>query len=144
MNIARAGSLQFEKGKFEPAVLRHEKALLSQIEFLRLDATRRLKQTGRGELGQFLTPQPVAQMMASMFVSEEPIISILDAGAGVGTLFAACVAEFSSRRQPPKEIKLVAYEIDPLLVDYLKDTLTLCCQVCEEKKASFISQITVL
>lgn len=111
--------------------------LLDSVDFLRLDATRRLEKTTRGELGQFLTPPPVAQMMASMFASDEPVISILDAGAGVGTLFAACVAEFSSRQTPPNEIKVVTYEVDSLLADYLKDTLELCRRVCEEKGIKF-------
>jgi len=141
MGISITESIQPGKAWFGLTSPQPEKVLLSQIDFLRLDATRRLEQTTRGELGQFLTPQPVAQMMAAMFASGAPIISILDAGAGVGTLFAACVADLSSRRRPPKEINIVAYEIDSLLVDYLNDTLRLCQQVCEEKKIKFSYEV---
>ncbi|MGO8671465.1 MAG: hypothetical protein ACLQVD_08910 [Capsulimonadaceae bacterium] len=39
-------------------------SLLERLEFLRLDACRQLEQNRRGE---FLTPAPVARLMASTF-----------------------------------------------------------------------------
>ena len=78
------------------------------------------------ELGQFLTPMPVAQLMASMIRGSTSATHILDPGAGVGTLFAACVAELSQRRIPPQVITVTAYEIDEALIDYLQYTLDLC------------------
>ena len=59
-------------------------ALTTTVDFFRLDASRRLDPARRVELGQFLTPSPVASLMASMFAAERPTVRILDAGAGVG------------------------------------------------------------
>lgn len=141
MSSAFADSLPSPTRLFAIASLSPEQILRSQIEFYRLDAARRSSQSQRKKLGQFLTPQSVAQMMAAMFASRDPVISILDAGAGVGSLLAACVIEFLSRLQLPKEIRIVAYEIDALLVDYLQDTLALCRQMCEEKEIEFSGEI---
>ena len=38
------------------------------------------------ELGQFLTPNPVAEFMASLFEIHRGEVSLLDAGAGAGAL----------------------------------------------------------
>jgi predicted RNA methylase len=43
----------------------------------------------RHELGQFLTPDPVADFMASLFESRWQEWNLLDAGAGSGALSAA-------------------------------------------------------
>jgi adenine-specific DNA-methyltransferase len=141
MSLAFADSLFPQKHPLAIASLSLEQTLLSQIEFYRLDAVRRSSQARRKELGQFLTPQSVAQMMAAMLACRAPVISILDAGAGVGSLFAACVAEFLSRPQPPEEIRVVAYEIDTLLAAYLHDTLALCRRLCEAKNIHFSGEI---
>lgn len=39
------------------------------------------------ELGQFLTPNPVAEFMASLFEIHRSEVHLLDAGAGAGDLF---------------------------------------------------------
>ena len=43
------------------------------------------------ELGQFLTPNPVAEFMASLFDIPRSEVHLLDAGAGAGALSAALV-----------------------------------------------------
>ena len=50
--------LQAISGSFSP---------LEQIDFFRFDASRRLDPSNRAILWQFLTPPPVAWLMASMF-----------------------------------------------------------------------------
>lgn len=45
----------------------------------------------RHELGQFLTPDPVADFMGSLFRSRSRTIPLLDAGAGNGALTSAFV-----------------------------------------------------
>lgn len=47
------------------------------------------------ELGQFLTPNPVAEFMASLFEIHRSEVHLLHAGAGAGALSAALVKEFS-------------------------------------------------
>jgi len=48
-------------------------------------------QDRRHELGQFLTPPPVADFMASLFEARWQELNLLDAGAGDGALSAALV-----------------------------------------------------
>ncbi len=105
--------------------------LLGYVDFYRRDACRRLNDAKRAELGQFLTPVPVARLMASMFQSTGSSLHLLDAGAGVGSLTAAWVAAICDRPDRPRKISVTAYELDPLLTEYLGSTLEMCRRVCE-------------
>ncbi|HLI34203.1 MAG TPA: hypothetical protein VKW70_04095 [Terriglobia bacterium] len=111
--------------------------LVDSVDFFRLDANRKLDPERRAEFGQFMTPSAIARLMASMFDAKIEQITLLDAGAGVGSLTAAFVSEICSRSAKPKSIHATVYEIDPLLVEYLRDTLTQCHKVCEERGISF-------
>lgn len=111
--------------------------LLERVDFLRLDASRRFGETAKTELGQFFTPAPIARLMASMLQYSARRISILDPGAGVGSLFAACVVELCSRTERPEEIVVTAYEIDARLAEYLDDTATLCSAECRRQGIRF-------
>lgn len=116
-------------------------ALLERVDLLRLDAARRLAPDRKSALGQFFTPAPVAQLMASMIEGREATVSILDAGAGVGSLFAACAAELCRRQPPPRRIHVTAYEIDADLVVYLNDTLMLCREMSARVGVDFSGEV---
>lgn len=45
-----------------------------------------MKPSPKAELGQIFTPLPVAHMMAAMLQCRFEEVSLLDAGAGIGTL----------------------------------------------------------
>lgn len=126
-----------KRGKFSKEI----PDLLERVDFLRLDACRKLKESRKAEMGQFLTPSPVARLMASMMDYRSTEISILDPGAGVGSLFAACVAELCRRRRLPKVIRVTAYEIDEILAEYIPDTLKLCQKQCERLGIKFIGEV---
>ena len=111
--------------------------IIEHIELLRLDASRKLAPGRKAELGQFLTPAPAARLMASMPRYPGPTVSILDPGAGVGSLFAACVEELCRRTNPPEEIRVTAFEVDPSLAGYLPDTMQLCKKMCAEAGIAF-------
>src|SRR5687767_12934951 len=96
--------------------------LIEHVELFRLDANRQLDSRRRTELGQYMSPAPIARLMASMLVCDTPEVSLLDAGAGVGSLLSAAVVALSSRAQPPKRIRVTAYEVEPIMLPYLKDT----------------------
>jgi adenine-specific DNA-methyltransferase len=106
-------------------------ALLERADFLRLDAYRRLDPSRRGALGQYSTPLPIAQLMASMFQNERPSVSLLDAGAGTGSLTVAFLGKVIQQLKRPSDIAVTAYEIDPLLAEYLEATLAICREECE-------------
>jgi len=80
--------------------------------------------------GQFFTPPATARLMASMTALVRKRLRLLDAGAGVGALTAAWVAEICSRSIRPKEVLLTAYERDESLLPALRRTLTACEQAC--------------
>ncbi|MGH9566058.1 MAG: hypothetical protein ACRD4I_08755 [Candidatus Angelobacter sp.] len=90
--------------------------LVDAVDFFRLDANRKLDPARRSELGQFMTPPATARLMASMFQAEGAALRLLDAGAGVGSLSAAFVAEVCSRTQKPRRIDATVYEIDDTML----------------------------
>ena len=92
-------------------------------------------------MGQFLTPLPIAQFLASLLECHTPAVHILDAGAGVGSLFAACVAQLCHRERKPTSIQVTAYEIDKSLADYLSETLLLCKTACHSAGIQFTGEI---
>ncbi len=115
--------------------------LLPLIEAARKQASLRLDPRRRTQMGQFLTPGSIAAFMAGMFECIKPVVRILDPGAGVGSLSAAFVLAMCEKPQRPTAIALTAYEIDPLLVAYLRKTLDLCQAACEEAGIRFQGRI---
>lgn len=112
-----------------------------RVDLFRIDATRRLDDDRRGQMGQFLTPAPVAKFMASMFHELPASIHLLDAGAAVGSLSAAFISEVCNADHRPEKIVVTAYELDPLLIDYLRETYRLCQAACEEAGIHFEANI---
>lgn len=115
--------------------------LVDSVDFFRLDANRKLDPERRSELGQFMTPVATARLMASMFGAEADEITLLDAGAGVGSLTAAFVNEVCDRERRPKCLQVTAYELDPTLSEYLGTTLDQCRRSCEAVGIKFGSQM---
>lgn len=101
-----------------------EGTMSEKIDVIRKEATKKLDQTKRSALGQFLTPSNIANFMASMFLNpSRSNISLLDAGAGIGSLTVAFIYRILASSNKPTDILLNAYEIDPLLRQYLKNVL---------------------
>jgi adenine-specific DNA-methyltransferase len=102
---------------------------------------RKLDPSRRTTLGQFLTPTTVARLMASMFEKQREHVSLLDAGAGVGMLTAAFIEEIGRWKNKPASVSVTAYEIDPVLTEYLTEILALCHVECEKAFIKFHSEI---
>jgi adenine-specific DNA-methyltransferase len=116
--------------------------LLAQVDLHRTVASLKLRQDKKASIGQFLTPASVAQLMAGMFNRLDlPEISLLDAGAGIGSLLAAFVAKVCQHPQHTSSLRVVAYEIDPFLIGYLHQTLELCNKECQRVDISFNYEI---
>lgn len=115
--------------------------LVDSVDFFRLDASRKLDPMRRSGLGQFMTPPATAKLMASMFEAGHGELTLLDAGAGVGSLTAAFVSEVCSRESKPKLIRATLYEIDSELCEYLASTLQQCKQTCESAHVAFESHV---
>ena len=118
-----------------------ESLLMENVELSRHMASQQLDPELRSTYGQYMTPSPIAQFMASLFSDEHPQdIRLLDPGAGVGSLTAAFVNEFTGRTGVDA-IDLTAYEIDRCLVDFLQDTLAEATDKCRIKGISVSSHL---
>lgn len=131
----------------EPKAVLNVKAnadtLLDRVDFSRIDASRRIDQSHRSEMGQFFTPPPVAKLMASMFDERPQNLTIIDPGAGVGSLSAALIAEVISHweDQKPQSITLAAYEIEPNVIDYLNSTIEEIAGLCNGEGIAFNGEV---
>lgn len=74
--------------------------------------------------GLYLTPPPVAHFMAAMLVATPSKMRVLDPAAGAGILLCAVVQHLVTLKNRPKEIDLVACEIDKALCHHLDDVLS--------------------
>jgi len=97
----------------------------------------------RSRIGQFLTSARIARFMASLFERQREHVRILDAGAGSGALFAACVEAMVSGNHRPLSIHVVAYENDQKILPYLKETMEWCKSTCHKAGIPFQGEIRV-
>lgn len=115
--------------------------LSNQMDVARKSLNSHSSRQERSKIGQFLTPARIARFMASLFVREREDVRILDAGAGAGVLFTACVEKMVSGKQRPSSIKVVAYENDEQVLPYLKEAIERCKSTCREYGVSFQGEI---
>lgn len=80
-----------------------------------------LSKAEQKQLGQFMTPYPIAQFMARRAVSNvtADVVRVLEPSAGAGVLAAAIVQELLRRPERPLRIELTLFEIDVRLKPYL-------------------------
>lgn len=114
-----------------------DRALLSIPDALRANFFASANPRHQKDLGQFLTPPHVADLMAAMFNLQASHIRLLDAGAGMGILSAAFVRRQLQKRVPPKRIEVTAYELDPALIEGLEETYEACHSACQERRVHF-------
>lgn len=141
MNTITAMTDSIEIKAFEE--MKNADRLLCYIDSLRLEASKKLKPENRASLGQFFTSASVARLMASMFSRESRVVNILDAGAGVGSLSSALLAEICNWNNRPKSITITAYEIDPVLVDYLRTSFDICLAAYENEDVNLSTKIYI-
>jgi adenine-specific DNA-methyltransferase len=91
----------------------------------------------QGELGQFLTPAPVADFMASLFGPLPKVVRLMDAGAGAGALTAAFVSRLCHKKDGVRTIEATLFELDPFIQDALSKTMQDCGQRCAEAGIRF-------
>ncbi|HRC87483.1 MAG TPA: N-6 DNA methylase, partial [Thermoanaerobaculia bacterium] len=98
--------------------------LIEDVEARRQRVAAGLDPRQRIELGQFFTPSPVADFLASLFELRDEPASLLDPGAGVGSLTAAFVARWARECTAPLET--TSCELDSSLHPHLGATLAQC------------------
>lgn len=92
-------------------------------------------------LGQFFTPSPVGDFMASLFDALPSSVRLLDAGAGGGALTAAFVRRVCREVLGVSDIHATAYELDPAILPALRGTMEECGALCKESGIKFTSAI---
>ena len=107
--------------------------LTDSTEINRIHLSSKINIENRSQLGQFLTPAPIARFMARQFNNLSGHISLLDAGAGVGALSAAFVEQLLVSTNPIESCFITAYEIEPSFIPSLKQQLSECCIALERK-----------
>ncbi len=104
--------------------LRARPTLTDEVEERRRRVSLTLDAVQRVDLGQFFTPDPVARFLASMFELRDEPSSLLDPGAGVGSLAASFVARWAAECRSP--LAVTGCEVDTTLHDELRATLDQC------------------
>lgn len=96
--------------------------LIDRIDCIRLQIGRELSPKRKSELGQFLTPAPVAKFMASLFSNslQKSPIHLLDAGAGIGSLSCAFFENGPHLKHGFEKLSISAFEIDNLMIPHLE------------------------
>ncbi len=89
------------------------------IDQVSREASSLLDSRRRSDLGQYMTPSPIAAFMASLF-SYNGQARLLDAGAGVGSLTSAFL---DKALREGTSVDAETWEIDNILGSYLKNTL---------------------
>src|SRR5882672_6217410 len=99
---------------------------LHQADTVRQKIAPRIASKRKSELGQFMTPAPVARFMAALFPAT--ILRdcrLLDAGAGVGALSCAFLDRWAAADGFAFEkAELEAFEIDATLRSHLESVLS--------------------
>jgi len=116
-------------------------ALAETAESYRVDAGLKLNPKKRSALGQYMTPAPIGRFMASLFEDVSGDMRLLDAGAGVGSLTVSLVERLCSETDKPRSLSLTCYEIEPVLIGYLKNTLDEAAAQCAFSQIKCTSNI---
>ncbi|MFC9228480.1 Eco57I restriction-modification methylase domain-containing protein [Streptomyces decoyicus] len=107
--------------------------LVLRTEARRQESSAALDSSQRGQLGQFFTPSPAADFIASLAkLPEAGSLRILDPGAGAGSLSASLVARVLEER-PGMKISVTACEVDPQLHSALQATLDDCVETASTR-----------
>ncbi len=92
------------------------------MDKIRLEVSTNLDLAERSRLGQFMTPSPIADFMASLFIPKNlRIWRLLDPGAGVGSLSSAFLEQSLKKEYFTNQLEITAYEIDDFLRERLEE-----------------------
>ena len=105
------------------------------------EASSVIEKAHQRELGQFFTPAGVAEFMASLFSPLSPVIRLLDAGAGAGSLTKAFVESQLSHHAKPASIHVTVIESDKSILPQLLRTLDECKERCQKAGVDFDAEL---
>lgn len=98
--------------------------MIAKIEETRLNISRKTKADHKSRLGQYFTPQSIADFMVSMFPPTSKDCKLLDAGAGIGSLSSAFIQRWTDGDDFDfSKLELDTYELDNALIPHLEESL---------------------
>ena len=98
--------------------------LLDHADQIRRDVSPKIAPKKKSQLGQFMTPAPVARFMAAMFPSSDlSLCRVLDAGAGLGALTCAFLDRWRSGGFCFSRVESTTFELDETLLVHLEAML---------------------
>jgi adenine-specific DNA-methyltransferase len=115
--------------------------LLIRVEERRRRVNPQLDPITRSELGQFMTPAPVARVLADCINIDDDEFRLLDPGAGIGSLTAAVVARILDADRRPEVVSLTAFEVDETMRGGLAETLADCKAALERVGVKVVADI---
>ena len=101
--------------------------LTDSVDVTRIHFSSKLNLKQRSELGQFLTPAPIARFMAGKFSNLSGHVHLLDPGAGLGALTAAFVEQLLLTPNKIESCFITAYEVEATFLPSLQQCLVDCC-----------------
>ena len=110
---------------------------LRSIDRIRREISQLLDPGRRSRMGQFMTPSPVADFMASLFTRWPASVRLLDPGAGVGSLTEAFARQFAVHAPAGASLEVHCFEIEPLLGKHLAAQLRELERAAAENGKSF-------
>jgi len=106
---------------------------LENTEVLRLQIGNLIEDNTKSENGQYFSSLDISKFMASLLPEiNQPVINILNPGAGVGILSAGVIDHILSQKNLPEKIIITAYEIDKKLLSHCETTFKLCQKECKK------------
>ncbi len=120
-------TISFMDSRFVTITSTKNQQILEQVDFCRIATSKHIDSNRKSENGQFMTPATIARFMASFFEDiEHSVVTLLDPGAGIGSLSTAFVEEFCNRKKRPDKMHIEAFETDSTLFNQLNTTLNDC------------------
>ncbi len=136
--MAKSTLLKMKRSNDDGGSLTRVRFPLHYLVLMYFQAKLAVRERARKEtLGQFLTPALVSDFLASFLTTLPTHVRLLDAGAGAGALTAALVRRACQPGSNVQHIDAQAYELDPLILPALRQTLAECESLCRASNISF-------
>lgn len=108
-------------------------------------ASRSQSREDQRRLGQYMTPPPIARLIARHMVEGRSwagvVLRVLDPAAGSGVLAAALVEAIAALPVPPARVELLMCDLDPAMQLLLERCATELQAFCDESGLKFEAQV---
>jgi adenine-specific DNA-methyltransferase len=108
-------------------------------------ASRSQSREDQRKLGQYMTPPPIARLIARRMVEGRPwggrVLRVLDPAAGSGVLAAALIEAIAALPAPPASIELLMCDLDPAMQPLLERCATELKALCSDVGLNLMAHV---